>query len=302
MIPLVEIFCVIDDFCKQFENELSKYLLHNLKKNKRKRRNDSQMDLSEIMTILVMFHYSHYRTFKDFYLNCILVIHRCDFPKAVSYNRFVELMPMTFMPFFVFIAVLPGKETGRYFIDATKLPVCHNLRIQRHKVFKGLAERGKTSTGWFFGFKLHLIFNDQGELMNFDLTSGNIDDRAVVERMVKNLNGWLFGDRGYISQKLNQTLADKGLELITKVRKNMKEKIISPINEYYLNKRGMIETIIDQLKNLLQIDHSRHRSPMNFQVNILGGLVAYIFKPRKVNVPFHELNLLGSQNLMIIPN
>lgn len=302
MIPLVEIFCVIDDFCKQFENELSKYLLPNITTKKRKRRNDSQMKLSEIMTILVMFHYSHYRTFKDFYLNCILMIHKRDFPKAVSYNRFVELMPMTFMPFFVLIAAVPGKETGKYFIDATKLPVCHNLRIPRHKVFKGFAKRGKTSTGWFFGFKLHLIFNDQGELMNFDLTSGNIDDRAVVEKMVKNLNGWLFGDRGYVSQKLNKTLADKGLGLITKVRKNMKEKIISPIKEYYLNKRGMIETIIDQLKNLLQIDHSRHRSTMNFQVNILGGLVAYIFKPRKVNVPFHALNLLGSQNLRVIPN
>lgn len=301
MIPLVEIFCVIDDFCKQFEHELSKYLLPNLKKKKRKKRKDSQMKLSEVMTILVMFHYSHYRTFKDFYLNCILMIHKRDFPKAVSYNRFVELMPMTFMPFFVLIAVVPGKETGKYFVDATKLPVCHNLRIRRHKVFKDLAKRGKTSTGWFFGFKLHLIFNDQGELMSFDLTSGNIDDRAVVERMVKNLNGWLFGDRGYISQKLSQSLEDKGLELITKVKKNMKEKIISPIKKYYLNKRGMIETIIDQLKNLLQIDHSRHRSPMNFQINILGGLVAYIFKPRKVNVPFHALNLLGSQYL-IIPN
>ena len=138
--------------------------------------------------------------------------------------------------------------------------------------------------------------------MRFDLTPGNIDDRSVVERMVKNLSGWLFGDRGYISQKLNQTLADKGLELITKVKKNMKEKIIGPIKEHYLNKRGMIETIIDQLKNLLQIDHSRHRSPINFQINILGGIVAYIFKPRKVNVPFHALNLLGSQNLQITPN
>ena len=302
MIPLVEIFCVIDDFCKQFENELSKYLLDAPKKNKRKKRKDSQMRLSEVMTILVMFHYSHYRTFKDFYMNCIMTNHKRDFPKAVSYNRFVELMPITFMPFFVLIAALPGKETGKYFIDATKLPVCHNLRIARHKVFKGLAKRGKTSTGWFFGFKLHLIFNDQGELMRFDLTPGNIDDRAVVERMVKNLNGWLFGDRGYVSQKLNQTLADKGLELITKVKKNMKEKIISPIKEYYLNKRGMIETIIDQLKNLLQIDHSRHRSPMNFQINILGGIVAYIFKPRKVNVPFHALNLLGLQDLRVIPN
>jgi len=299
MIPLEEIFCVIDDFCKHFEQEHSKHLLFN---PHQKRNRNYQMCLSEIMTILFMFHYSHYRTFKDFYLNSILVRHKGDFPKAVSYNRFVELMPTTFMPFLVFISALSGEKTGKYFIDSTKLPVCHNLLIYRHKVFKDVAKRGKTSTGWFFGFKLHLIFNDKGELMDFRLTPGNVDDRAVVEEMVKNLKGWLFGDRGYISQKLKDSLINKEIELVTKVKKNMKEKIIEPIKKYYLDKRGMIETIIDQLKNLLHIDHSRHRSVMNFQINVLGGLLAYIFKPRKVSVPFHEINLISSKNFLLTSN
>lgn len=299
MIPLTEIFCAIDDFCKQFEQEQAKYLLSN---PSRKRQKPCQMALSEVMTIIVMFHYSHYRTFKDFYLHSILTHHKQDFPKALSYNRFVELMPTTFMPFYVFISALTGEKTGRYFIDASKLPVCHNLRIYRNKVFKGVAKRGKTSTGWFFGFKLHLIFNDKGELMNFKLTSGNVDDRAVVEEMVKNLKGWLFGDRGYISQKIKNSLMGKGVELITKVKKNMKEKIIEPIKLYYLEKRGMIETIIDQLKNLLHIDHSRHRSVMNFQINVLGGLLAYIFKPRKVSVPFHKINLIEGDKLCLTSN
>lgn len=299
MIPLEEIFCVIDDFCKQFEQVQARYLLSN---PNRKRKRACQMILSEVMTVLVMFHYSHYRTFKDFYINSILARHKHDFPKAVSYNRFVELMPMTFMPFFVFISALSGQKTGKYFIDATKLPVCHNLRIYRHKVFKDVAKRGKTSTGWFFGLKLHLIFNDKGELMNFRLTSGNVDDRAVVKEMVEHLKGWLLGDKGYISQKLSDSLINQGVELITKVKKNMKERILDPIKQYYLDKRGMIETIIDQLKNLLHIDHSRHRSIMNCQINVLGGLLAYIFKPRKVNVPFHAINLLTSQNLMLTSN
>lgn len=288
MIPLEEIFCVIDDFCKHFHQEQSKYALPN---PKQKRKRSFQMTLSEVMTILTMFHFSHYRTFKDFYCNCILFHHKKEFPKAVSYNRFVELMPMTLMPFFVFINALTGEKTEKYYIDSTKLPVCHNLRIYRHKVFKEVAKRGKTSTGWFFGFKLHLIFNEKGELMNFRLTTGNVDDRVVVPEMVQNLRGWLFGDRGYISAKLTKLLENQDVELITKVKKNMKEKIIEPIKKYYLDKRGMIETIIDQLKNLLHIDHSRHRSIMNFQINVLGGLLAYIFKPRKVNVPFHKLNL-----------
>jgi hypothetical protein len=299
MIPLTEIFCLIDDFCKHFEREQSKFLLPG---KKHSRGNPCRMTLSEIMTILVMFHFSHYRTFKDFYLNCILSHHKYDFPNALSYNRFVELMPRTFMPFYVLISILSGEETGKYFVDSTKLQVCHNLRIYRNKVFKGSAKRGKTSTGWFFGFKLHLIFNDKGELMNFKLTSGNVDDRATVEEMVKKLKGLLFGDRGYISQKLGHSLMDKGIELVTKVKRNMKEKFIDPMKKYYLEKRGMIETIIDQLKNLLHIDHTRHRSVMNFQINILGGLLAYIFKPQKVSVPFHKLNKCLTTTSTLIPN
>lgn len=299
MIPLTEIFCLIDDFCKLFEAEQSKILLAG---KKRRHGNPCGMAISEIMTILVMFHFSHYRTFKDFYLNCILIHHKCDFPKALSYNRFVELMPRTFMPLYVLISVLSGEETGRYYVDSTKLPACHNLRIYRNKVFKDYAKRGKTSTGWFFGFKLHLIFNDKGQLMSFKLTSGNVDDRAPVTEMVKNLRGLLFGDRGYISQKLSNSLKDMGIELVTKVKRNMKEKLIDPIKKYFLEKRGVIETIIDQLKNLLHIDHTRHRSVMNFQINVLGGLLAYIFRPQKVSVPFHELNKIAGDRLTLMSN
>ena len=186
------------------------------------------------------------------------------------------------MPLTMILLGLTGLKTGKYYVDSTKLPVCHNLRIARNKVFKNCAKRGKTSTGWFFGFKLHLIINDQGELMSFALTSGNVDDRTPVLEMVKKLQGWLFGDRGYISGKLFEQLNKMGVELITRVKKNMKEKFIDPIKQQFLNQRGIIETIIDQLKNILHIDHTRHRSAINMQVNVLSGLLAYIFKPKKV--------------------
>lgn len=298
MLPLTEIFCVIDDFCKHFIKENEKRILP----SRKYRRRNCQMTLSEMMTVITMFQFSHYRTFKDFYLNCILIHHRNDFPRAMSYSRFVGLMPRTFMPFVVLLKILAGEETGKYFIDSTKLVVCHNLRIYRNKVFKGIAQRGKTSTGWFFGFKLHLIFNDKGELMNFKLTAGNIDDRKVVAEMTERLKGLLFGDRGYIGKDLKISLLEKGVELITKVKRNMKEEILSPLKQYYLNKRNMIETIIDQLKHLLHIDHSRHRSIMNFQINVLGGLLAYVFKPKKVTVPFHSLGLLLQNNKPLIQN
>jgi len=287
MLPLTETFCLIDDFVKTFQPSQEKKLLPNLR---RKRKKACKMCLSEIMTIVVMFHLSHYRTFKDFYLNCLKEQYAKEFPTLVSYNRFIELMPQAFMPLVVLLNCLKGAETDKYYVDSTKLPVCHNLRIFRHQVFKDIAARGKTSTGWFFGLKLHLIFNEQGELMQFCLTPGNVDDRAPVAALTKNLKGWLFGGRGYISKKLFTKLMQQGLELITKVKKNMQTKVIEPLKEQFLNKRGMIETIIDQLKNSLHIDHTRHRSVMNAQVNVLSGLLAYVFKPNKVAVKFHLLN------------
>lgn len=302
MVPLLEIFCVIDDFCKYFEKELYKNALSD-QTNHKSRNRSHLMSMSEMMTIVILFHLSHYKTFKDFYRHDICGHYTKDFPKRLSYSRFIQLMPTLFMPLVVFLNGLKGKQTGKYYIDSTKLPACHNLRIYRHKVFKDIAARGKTSTGWFFGFKLHLIINDQAELMQFSLTPGNVDDRnkQVIDKLTEQLQGWLFGDRGYIGKRINHELKDKGLELITRVKSNMKEKIISPIKNYYLNKRNMIETVIDQLKHALTIAHSRHRSSINMQVNVLSGLVAYIFKPKKSGVSFYQ-HLLQVFNLPTTPN
>lgn len=299
MIPIVEIFCLIDDFCKSFDEKCAQKYLPN---PNRKRFRPCQMSISEVMMIVVMFHLSHYRTFKDFYFHCLSAHYRQEFPNLVSYNRFLELMPFTFMPLFVLQSSLFGKETGKYFIDSTKLEVCHNLRIRSHRVFKNVAKRGKTSTGWFFGFKLHLVINNEGEIMKFWLTTGDVDDRKPVLQLVQNLKGWLFGDKGYISSTLWENLKNQGLELCTRVRKNMKAKVLEPAQEFLLSKRGIIESVIDQLKALLHIQHTRHRSVLNFQVNILAGLIAYTFKPKKPAVGFHELNHLDPFLNLLMPS
>lgn len=284
MAPLEEIFCLIDDFCKYFEQTIAKYLLPN---PNRKRNKPCALSLSEIMTILILFQLSNYRTFKNFYQ--VLPLHyKGAFPKLVSYNRFLELMPHAAMPLMALLIKLPGEKTGKYIIDSTKLEVCHNLRINRHKVFQGIAQRGKTSTGWFFGFKLHIVINNKGELMNFQLTPGNTDDRAVVEKLMQGLHGWLCGDKGYIGQKLSQTLADKGIELITNLRKGMKKQFLEPIKKYWLSKRRIVETVIGQLKNILHIQHTRHRSAANFFTNTIAALVAYTLKPNKPSVSFQK--------------
>jgi hypothetical protein len=236
---------------------------------------------SEIMTIIIYFHMARFRDFKTFYTWYVMRQLRSEFPNLVSYNRFVELMPMVLLPLCLYLHTRLGPVTGISFVDATPLPVCHNRRIERHKVFAGLAARGKTSMGWFFGFKLHLVVSDQGELLAFYLTAGNVDDRKPVPKLAKRLFGKLFGDKGYISQPLVDQLLEQDVQLITNLRKNMKNRLLPLVDKLLLRKRSIIETVNDQLKNISQIAHTRHRSVDNFLVNVIAGLIAYTHQPKK---------------------
>jgi hypothetical protein len=254
------------------------------------RQRERSLTLSEIMTIVIHFHQSQYRNFKAYYKEYVLKHLRSEFPNLVSYSRFVEFIPSALIPLSVFLrSACFGNCSGISFIDSTALDVCNNRRIAQHRVFEGLAERGKTSTGWFFGFKLHLVVNDRGEILNVMLTPGNVDDRKPVPDLVRNLFGKLVGDRGYISQPLfEELLSNFNLQLIVGIKSNMKNKLMPVFDKILLRKRSIIETIIDQLKNISQIEHSRHRSPMNFIVNLVCGLIAYCRQPKKPSLGFHS--------------
>ena len=180
------------------------------------------------------------------------------------------------------------------FIDSTPLSVCHNRRIGRHQVFAEAARRGKSSMGWFYGFKLHLIVNDQGELLALQLTPGNTDDRKPVPQMTKKLWGKLVCDRGYPSQVLFEQLFAQGLQLITPIRKNMQNRLVVLEDKLLTRKRFVIETIVDQHKNISQIEHSRHRSTTNFSVTPVAGLIAYTWQAKKpsLNLSQNEMALL----------
>ncbi len=211
---------------------------------------------------------------------------RAEFPRLVSYNRFIELLPRIVLPLTVYLHTHCGQWSGISFIDSTALAVCHRARIHQHRVFRVDARRGKTSVGWFYGFKLHLVVNDRGDLLAFCLTPGNTDDRQPVSRLVRRLFGHLFGklfgDTGDISQALAEhLLVMQGLHRIPKLRKNMRNVLMPLADKLLLRKRAIIESINDQLKNICQIERTRHRSPMNFLVHLLAGLTAYCHQPKK---------------------
>jgi hypothetical protein len=252
-----------------------------LSSGERRRDRLLRLCLSEVMTIIVMFHSSSYRNFKAYYAEQVMKHYAGAFPRLVSYQRFVELMPRALVPLCGYLQTRKGECSGISFIDSTSLKVCHNRRIHAHKVFASCARRGKTSVDWFFGFKLHLVINDCGELLALRLTPGNVDDRRPVLELVKELFGKLFGDRGYISQPLFEALYDQQVQLVTKLKTKMKNRLISMFDKIMLRKRAIIESVVDQLKNISQIEHSRHRSVANCFVNLLGGLVAYTFREKK---------------------
>ena len=287
---ITEIFCIADDFCKEFNQEFKNHQLEPTDGKKHRNRSCS-MSESEIITILLCFHFGSFKNFKHYYLFFIGEYLKKEFPNQLSYNRFIQVEHKVLIPMVLFLKLICfGECTGITFVDSTKIAVCHNKRIKRNKVFQNMAEVGKSTMGWFFGFKLHLVCNDKGELLNFCLTKANVDDRNenVMNVLTKNLLGKLYGDKGYISSSLFSLLFDDGIHLVTGIRVNMKNSLMTLRDKIMLRKRSVIETINDELKNICQIEHSRHRGTTNFLINLLSGLAAYSFFDKKPAIKFER--------------
>lgn len=298
MDKLIETYCDVDDFCEMFIEKWQTILISN---GEMKRRRACRLSPAEVMTIIIHFHQSHYRDFKNYYLHYVCRQLKSYFPELLSYTRFLSIMPSVVIPMCSYLTSKLGKPTGIQFVDSTKIEVCHIIRAKRNKVFEGVAAHGKGTMGWSFGFKLHLIINHLGEIVALKLTKGNVDDRKPVAEMADSIFGKLYGDKGYISKALSGELLDKGVELITTIRKNMKKKFISLWDRAILKKRFIIETVNDQLKNISYIEHSRHRSMHGFMLNLLGGLITYCMKEDKpsLSLTAQEFELLETTNLVL---
>lgn len=283
---ITELFCITDEFCKNFEKTTQSFIIGN--KPKRKPR----MSTAEVITIYYLFHLGGFRCFKHFYIFYVQKHMQNEFPNTVSYNRFVELMQSTLLPMTMFAKTCClGNCTGISFVDSTPIRICKNKRISRNKVFKDIAKTGKSTMGWFHGFKLHIVINDKGEILTFCVTQANVDDREPLknEGFLQAIFGKLFGDKGYISDKLQKLLFIDGIELITNIKSNMKNSLMNMSDKILLRKRSVIETVNDELKNICQVEHSRHRSVVNFMCNLIAGIIAYQFLPKKPSIKYDVL-------------
>ncbi len=276
---LINIFCEVDDFCKQLKKEFPEYLIGKGKKNRR-----SKLSHSEIMTIAIFFHYSGFKNFKCYYLQCVLKNMDNDFKQIPSYTRFIELKQSVAILLYLFLVLKRLSSCkGASIIDSFPVKACHVRRASSHKTNRTIASKGYSSTGWFYGTKVHLIIDLEGNIIDFHFTKGNIADSntKVISDITKNVFGKLVGDKGYIGKA--KMLAKKGIHLIHKVRKNMKNKLLVMEDKLLLRKRSLIETVNGILKEDLSIEHTRHRSTMAFFAHIFSSLVAYTFRNKPLN-------------------
>lgn len=291
---IVELYVILDDFCKKFMPRYIKLL-----KNKgiKVRNKSCVLEMSEIILIIALFPDSGYKCFKWYYIEKVCNSYRTYFPNLPSYNRFVELMPESLLILARFMNYLMymfrKQSTGVNFIDSTRIPVCHNKRTHSHKVFSSIAEIGKSTMGWFYGFKLHFIIDIYVHITSYKFTKGNKDDKSPVLQLTKNIWGKLFGDKGYIGKELAEELDNNGITLITPYKKNMKARLL-PVNFFDIimsKKRVLIESVTNILKNKLQLCHTRHRSIKNFCVHLLAVLIGYQLSPNKPSISINNDNL-----------
>lgn len=269
MLDSTELFCVIDDFFLKFESVYWEFLKQN---SRCLRIRPAQLSISEIIFIAIWYKTSHFNNFKAFFTSL-----KHDkwhlFKSLPCYQRMIYLVNTHQLA--LHFALMKGHQSAYLWIDSTTLVVCKNQRIQRHKSLSAIATRGKSSMGWFFGCKLHLLMNQSGEIVNTALSNGHIADIKIVERLVEGLAAKLYADRGYISHNLKTKLNDQDIDLITHHRKNMRFIQLSKADEYHLKQRNKIETLFSLLKGTYNLVTSKARSVAGYLAGVYASLCAY---------------------------
>lgn len=272
------IYYFLDNFTKVYRS----WVAHKLLPSEVLRERESRLSLSELLCILLCFYISPCKDFKSYYLYYLPSRHRGCFA-LLSYSRFIQLLLRLLLPLTVLLHCLRGEDSGIYYIDSTKLAICHAKRTGSNRVFKQLCNIGKSSYGWFMGFKLHVLINSKGQIMAIAITKASTADLSQLTTLTKQITGKLFADKAYISKALWTELMSKGLQLYTSLRKGMKQHFIPIADKILLRKRSLIESLFNVLKNRMNLEHTRHRSPTNFLIHILACLSAHALKSVKLN-------------------
>ena len=272
MFEFTTLFCTIDDFFQKNEAIYWQYLKQ---ENPKVRHRSGVLCLSEIIFIAVWYKNSQIHHFKAFY-GMIKRFYSKLFKALPSYQRMIYLINQYQMVLqALHISLTSNTQTACAWVDSTTLPVCKNQRIQRHKSLKQIATRGKSSMGWFYGCKLHVLVDAQGHFIQTQLSHGHISDVKMLPKLSQGYIGKIFGDRGYISENLKDQLLKQGIELITYHRKNMRPVALSTKDEAMLRQRNKIETIFSLLKQQYNLVSSRHRSISGYFAGIYASLCAY---------------------------
>lgn len=297
---ITEFYVEPDDFHRESDSQLENRPFLSDAKVKRRNRKGKLSD-AEMMAIFLPFHCGQFTNFKHLYTRYVQV-HMADlFPDLISYERFNACQERILVPLLVYLKYRGlGRSRGINHIDSTLIRVYHIKRGKQHRVFKGVARKGKSTMGRFFGFKLHLIINDRGEILSFYLSEGNVDDRNIdiMTAMTRDIFGKLFGDKGHISKALAELPFQDGIQLMTKVGKNVKQQNLSGTDAILLGKRALIESVNDELKNIYKVEHTGHRSVKGFLVNLSGALAAYCFLPKK---PSPNITPIETNQLSLSP-
>jgi hypothetical protein len=276
---LVHLFCLVDDLVSEIQTNQ----LNPPTQNSRGR--TAVLCSSEIVTLGILYQWSGIKSVKGFYETAKHhKLYQQAFPAWPSYKIFVEQMNLqSTLALNILVILLACNRTTHtqrkqhlQFVDATPLPVCKNKRISSHKVAKEVAELGKSSTGWFYGFKLHITCNEQGELLSVTITPGNTDDRTPLKKLFKHLKGIVVGDAGYVSEKWKEYFEKIGIHLFTATKKTMK-KLMTKLQHCLLKRRQRIESVFHVLKDNLNMVSSLPRSVNGHFARYIYGLVAYCF-------------------------
>lgn len=283
---ITTVYYLVSNFCKIYVE----WEKHRFLPTDKKRQRDGCLSLCELMTIVLYFYLSPCKDFKSYYLFHLSYKYKGYF-NLPTYIRIIQLWPRLVLPLVLMMQFLKGESTGIYFIDSTKLSICHAKRTGSNRVFGKIAKIGMSSYGWFLGFKLHLIINNKGGIMAIKITKGNAHDLSAVELMTKGLQGKIFGDKAYISKDMFNKLYSRNLRLCTGIRKDMKNYLFDLEDKMLLRKRSMIESVFNVLKNHMCLEHTRHRSPINFLVHVLACVSAYSIKKSAIKLDSFAANL-----------